>query len=683
MSRFSNRRLIGYAVQCTVNVLRKKPPQSKQRNMSIAIDIDDDILKPFRRIGYNFIRCGVAEREVSDLSKLTRDQKRKIPKGYLNFFANDASGQTHLRWMLQKDSLQQDVMLTSSGGLGAVLCRRMAMAYAELVQRPVEVVIMSPDTTMEDIFQQRTLRTQNIHSPAELNCTDMAGVRAARQGHILILDGLHRVEKNALSSLKSLLARREVLLRDGRVLISSDDHLTLKEGNFIGSCTNVFPISEDFRILALCSKSEGRLDPSVRSHFQIQRVEAPPCDILYENLLINHSHDTLVNTPNPSVENAATHEFPIPHSTKSIVIPDTSDEKSARELSTLVTVMNDTTVNKNRSFCFSLDAMHAIHRIRIHFPQTPLSDLLARAYPYACVEARLRALMDGWPMAVASRTLLRQACLDLGMTLEPTSTSITVNNVDPYALIRVEPIADDPRNVLVHFSRQKLYKKQGIFAAMFNDFSLGDVVVKVRSGGFSSAYTQHSVTNFVATKGSKEVLVAMLQEHFAGRDVLLVGPQGEGKRTIAKHFCSLLGYDAHVFAIHKDMKGTDLLWKNLSCNSAGWAETPLLTAARLGQICILDGIEKLSPDKFSVLQGMITNRELVLPDGTKYSHCVSIERFDEDVRKVHPAFRVIALASIESFSTLNISSPPIWMSEEVMSMFATIPLPAPSRELDV
>lgn len=668
MSLFSSKCFIG-ASQCSMRI---KLPQRKQRNMAVEIDIDDDFLKPFRRIGYNFIRCGVAEREVSDLTKLTREQKRKIPQGYLNFFANDTSGQAQLRWMLQKDSLQQDVMLASSGGVGAVHCRRMAMAYAELVQRPVEVVIVSPDTTVEDILQRRTLRKQNRRGHLELRCDDMAGVRAALQGHILILDGLHRAERNVLSSLSSLLARRELLLRDGRVLISSDHYLALKENDFVGERPDVFPIDEDFRILALCSKNKNQLDPSLRSHFQIQRVDMPPSDFLYEELLTIHSHDRLKKTSNTSEKNA----FSIPDSTSSIAIPDVSDEKSARELSTLVSVMNDSTLNKNKSFYFSLDAMHAIHRIRVHFPQTPLSDLLYRAYPYACMESRFRTLLDGWPMAVASRTLLRQACLELGMPLEQRNVCKT----DPYTIIRVETIADDPRNVLVYFSQQKMFKKQGIFASMFNDFSLGEVVVKVRSGGSLSVKQQTSITDFVATKGAKEVLVDMVQEHFAGRDVLLVGPNGEGKSTIANHFCSLLGYDVHVFTIHSDMKGTDLLWNKLSGDNTGMTETPLLTAARCGQVCILDGIEKLSPDTFSVLQGIITNRELVLPDGAKYSQTVSIERFDEDVKKIHQAFRVIALASIDIFGTQTSSSPPIWLSEEVTSMFATIPLRATTQE---
>jgi von Willebrand factor A domain-containing protein 8 len=106
-----------------------------------------------------------------------------------------------------------------------------------------------------------------------------------------------------------------------------------------------------------------------------------------------------------------------------------------------------------------------------------------------------------------------------------------------------------------------------------------------------------------------------------------------------------------------------------------WAESPLLFAARTGQVCILDGVEKLSRDCFATLQAFLTDREVSLPDGTKYIQPSS----SEDIpTKVRSSFRVIALASITP-SGSN-STAPTWLSEDAISMFSTIVLPAPSRQ---
>jgi von Willebrand factor A domain-containing protein 8 len=658
--------------------------QQKQIRKMFSTDVNNDDASS-RRSGYNIVRCGVVERELSDITKFTREQRRKIPKGYLNMFSQDVVGQSHLRWMLQKDALQQHTILMSSGGAGAVRCRRLAMAYAELVQRPIELIHISPDTTVNDILQRPTLKQDHNRYPTNVDWEDQGAVRAALQGHILILDGLHRAERNVISSLKSLLARHEVKLGDGRTLVSPEQYKKLKEYDWIKEEPNFFPINEDFRILALCSKNIDRLDPALRSHFQVHRVDAPTPDILYEQLLA-YQRDDLKTAPVDTNEKVVSHSFAIPDTKGDIVIPDISDEQSARQLAALASVMSDTVVNKNNSFSFPVTAIHAIHHIRSHFPQTPLFELLSRAYPYACNESRLHAVVDLWPLAVSSRKLLCIACEELDLPIGKAITKITnpTDSTSPYDFIRVEPIPNDPYNVFVYFSQRKMFNKQGIFASMFHDYALGDIKIKIASGGHITSQNNNVSNNFVSTSGLKDVLTAMFQEHFAGRDILLVAPRGEGKSTVAKQFCSLVGYDAFVFTMRNDMTANDLLWQQSdnvnNQHSDSLIETPLLKAARLGQVCILDGIEKLSPDSFAVLQGFLTDRELILPDAIKYTPESLNEKPSNNLRSIHKSFRVIALATLDTPGSLITPPPPTWLSEEVTSMFATISLPKPTRE---
>lgn len=61
---------------------------------------------------------------------------------------------SHLRWIMQKDNLAQDVFLIGKPGS---LRRTLAMSYLELTQREVEYICLSRDTTEADIKQRREI----------------------------------------------------------------------------------------------------------------------------------------------------------------------------------------------------------------------------------------------------------------------------------------------------------------------------------------------------------------------------------------------------------------------------------------------------------------------------------------------------------------------------------------------
>lgn len=51
---------------------------------------------------------------------------------------------------------------------------------------------------------------------------DQSAVRAAINGHILILEGIEKAERNVLPILNNLLENREMQLEDGRFLVAAD-----------------------------------------------------------------------------------------------------------------------------------------------------------------------------------------------------------------------------------------------------------------------------------------------------------------------------------------------------------------------------------------------------------------------------------------------------------------------------
>ena len=108
-----------------------------------------------------------------------------VPSGYLPDAASELSQETlaHLRWLMQKESIGQDVFLL---GVPGPQRRRLVMMYCELVGRDVEYVAISRDTTDADLKQRREL----VAGTAVFS--DQAAVRAAINGRLLVIDGIEK-----------------------------------------------------------------------------------------------------------------------------------------------------------------------------------------------------------------------------------------------------------------------------------------------------------------------------------------------------------------------------------------------------------------------------------------------------------------------------------------------------------
>lgn len=115
--------------------------------------------------------------------------------------------------MLQKDLLGQDMFLMGAPGLRR---RNLALAFLELIEREVEYIALSRDTTEADLKQRKEIKagTASYH--------DQSAVRAAINGRLLILEGIEKAERNVLPVLNNLLENREMHLEDGRFLIPAD-----------------------------------------------------------------------------------------------------------------------------------------------------------------------------------------------------------------------------------------------------------------------------------------------------------------------------------------------------------------------------------------------------------------------------------------------------------------------------
>ena len=171
-----------------------------------------------------------------------------VPSGYLpkgkesGLGGVDPSQQLlgHLRWMMQKDKLQQDMYLLGPPG---PMRRHLALQFCELTQRECEVLVLSRDTTESDLKQRREI------VGGDGIMTDQAPVRAAIHGRVLVLDGMERVERNVLPTLNNLLENREMALDDGRFLMAPEayDALLQQEGYSVEEMVSQ-------RLIAVCSE---------------------------------------------------------------------------------------------------------------------------------------------------------------------------------------------------------------------------------------------------------------------------------------------------------------------------------------------------------------------------------------------------------------------------------------------
>jgi MoxR-like ATPase len=200
----------------------------------------------------------------------------------------------------------------------------------------------------------------------------------------------------------------------------------------------------------------------------------------------------------------------------------------------------------------------------------------------------------------------------------------------------------------------------------------------VPTGG--SFINRVSSQRIIHTTGFRKALSAMVQEHGVGRDVLLVSPKGEGKNALAQEFAATLGYDTHLFAMYSDITSQDLLLRRSTDPVSGetkWEDSALLKAARNGDLCVLDGIEKLRPDVLTSLQSLMIDRDFPLVDGRRAVRSDCINLADPEAEKasvpIHRSFRVVALASLDTDSQK-------WMTPGLMSMLSTIHLPPPTDE---
>ena len=583
-----------------------------------------------------------------------------IPSSYLSPLLRSDSEVClrQLKWMLSKDALRQDMFLLGSPGPHR---RRLTFAFAEMTNRDVEVVTLSADTTESDLKQRR-----EITKGGSSIFVDQAPVRAAVNGSLLVLDGIQFAERNVLPLLNNLLENREMNLEDGRLLVSSKRYAELKGT----SRHNLVPTHESFRVVALGSPAPpfggNTLDPPLRSRFQALRVDNPSPAAVFQEL--SSAEQSLLLFPESSkpvsvfIDKGLVKSLSSLSGALDLASPSSSDAASA---------------HRNLPV-FPSTTLPIAQRVLSSFPLSNPRSIIESIYPFSALPDKF--LSDKQRSAKSTFSL---ACDKLKLGRPPSSSSSVP---PPYSLVGVTRSPSDANSC----------------SLAFRSTTGGDpaVVVPANCGPlpFSEAAPpgkRQTAATFVSSEPFNGTRTAMLQCHAAGSDILLVSEKGGGKSALAAEFAKTLGYRTVLFSLYKDMTSRDLLMRrstDLQTGETTWSPSPLVSAALSGDVCVLDGVEKLAPDSLRTLQGLLTDRELTLPDGTRL---LRKDRFDlasqvaaaatassssssstAKILSIHPSFRVVALGTIADASSKQSAK---FLDDEILPCFATLYLSPPSN----
>ncbi|CAG8614734.1 10142_t:CDS:10 [Funneliformis caledonium] len=581
---------------------------------------------------------------IGDVSlRVTMSKRPELVPHYIDpLFEESQEVLRHLRWIMQKDKLKQDIFLI---GLPGHLRRGLVLKYAQLTNREIEYVPLSKDCTDSDLKQRREI------SGGTAYYIDQACVRAATNGRILILDGIEKAERNVLPILNNLLENREMSLEDGRFLVHPKRYDSLAKNNkkSVMDDWKLVRVSDQFIVMALglpVPPYVGHsLDPPLRSRFQSRDVKPPGFDSYIRHLRK--------------------------------LAPDANPELVER-LASVATVLGSMSFDEGG----------------IEIPEFPssvdTSALVLQKFPY--IKPRfLLDLLYPWPLlptcAAEQKDVIEATYHRFGML------GFEINKPEK---LRTESGSSKPEEDIVFqcmpgYNVTDIKLSESKERAIASDLPIHKIDLNFHSevAGLKDHLVQvfggdedpSTADFFVETNYHKNLFNSMLITHSVG-DFCVLGGKGVGKSALVRHFAINLGYTIEYIPLYKDMSARDLLQRR-GTTFAGdtiWENSSLVKAALFGSLAVMDGIDTLSFGTIVTLQRLIKEREISLPDGTQLIHPFRYQKLIEGhgftkeqldkkgIFAIHPAFRIIALGRPVSGGSGE-GRPGAWLSPEIVSMF--------------
>ncbi|KAJ3505514.1 hypothetical protein NLJ89_g7376 [Agrocybe chaxingu] len=552
----------------------------------------------------------------------------RLPRTTKLLDVNDSVNLDNLHFMLQKYLLGQDIFLVSQPGPYA---RRLALTFASdasVINAEYEYIALHRDVGETELKQGREIR-----KGGNLVYVDSPAVNAVKHGRLLILEGIEKAERGIMPVLNNLLENREMNLDDGSHIIHHHRYAQLEQSR--SEEGKVFiPAHKNFRVIAIAAPVPPYpgypLDPPFRSRFQARFID-PIGSLL-------------------SFTDTRKAQTPLYEKLRDLIL----STQLATESRSVLEVISKTSLPP-----FPQTALTKLQALIDKFPPpeqfspAQLARLFLTIHP-----ALIHAPFQAW--AILSRQTQEAGLGELG------SPSMASN---------------DDRIGLFGYQVAEIRRSSDATAEITFDAPAGlpRVSVTVAAGSrqlrpfpFIGKLEFNPAPRFLG------LLTCFLQAHSLGWDISLIPPAlpstaSTSTTTLVKIFGQILGYEAEVLHMYKELGGRELVMRRKieEGGATTWEPSALIDGAWAGRLLHLAGVDVIGPTAGS-LSRIIQDREIELWEGKRLVGAASSDEIQAGQLSVaHPSFRIISTAS----KSMLLKD---WLSDEYANMF----FPIPSQPMD-
>ena len=494
----------------------------------------------------------------------------------------DGEAERALSWMVRKAALKQDMyLLADAPGCRA---RYLAFEFCRRTGRQCQYMSLTRDTVAADLKQCREI------SKGQLQFLDRAPISAARNGDVLVLEGVQYAERNVLPTLNNLLENRQVALDDGTFLSLEAEDVSCR-------------VSAAFLVIAIglpVPRYHGTpLDPPLRSRFAGRNILTAHADDLVTSLTICF----------PTVDQQRVKQVVATIGALQILA-----EGSRVTLGALQRLPRP-----------PYGAAESVISLLAHFPRMTILSALRRVLPLAAgvwqsVAAKggviqldnsqqraLHSLASSLELPVKPPSQIYELTLCIAtddkalaeLTFELRSRDAALTAVDKLSVkelkaeLKERGVSSEALRYCVEkadFCKLLVDTRNADVGDEFGELDQADTIVKhtVACGGHllsDSIERSQLVESVLAVASQRRTVAAVAQDHVVGCHVCLVGQQGVGKTLVARAAATMLGFRCHTLFCYDEMNSRDFLQRRGTTGTGDtlWFDSVLVSAAKEGR----------------------------------------------------------------------------------------------------